>query len=106
MEQVADDLDTLLRFERAAAINEYAAWLRQLGRLSGKPTLQCCERGDVGGVLEPGDVGMAADGSRGRAGRIEEHGVERPGLPLRGIGGDGFRAELEPGKVLPKSFES
>ena len=32
-------------------------------------------------LLEPGDVGMAADGAGGRAGRIDQHGVERPGLP-------------------------
>ena len=37
---------------------------------------------DVGLALQPGDVGMAADRAGGRAGRIEQHGVERPGLPF------------------------
>src|SRR5262249_57908191 len=69
-EETADDLDPFLRLERAGAIDENATRLRQLARLGHEPALQRCERGDVGRALEPGDVGMAADRSRRRAGGI------------------------------------
>ena len=90
VEEVADDLDAFLRLERAGAIDEDAAWLGQLDRLRDEPPLQSRERGDVGLALEPGDIGVAADGAGRRAGRIEQDGVERLGLPLRHVGGDGF----------------
>ena len=60
---------------------------------------------DVRFALEPGDVGMAADGAGRRAGRVEQHGVERLRLPFRDVGDDGFGCEPEPRQVLLQSFE-
>ena len=79
-----------LRLERAGAIDQGAAGLDQLDRAVEQPPLQRGERGDVGFALEPGHVGMAADGAGRGAGRIEQHGVERPALPFQRVGGDGL----------------
>ena len=48
---------------------------------------------------------MAADGAGRGAGRIEQHGVERPRLPLRHVGGDGVGGEPEAGEVLRSRSE-
>ncbi len=45
---------------------------------------------------------MAADGAGRRAGRVEQHGVERAGLPLRGIGDDSLGRKLEAREILPQ----
>src|SRR5262249_50574441 len=106
IEEIADDVDPLLTLERAGAIDENAARLCELARLRHEPTLQGRERRDIGRALEPGDVGMAADGSRRRAGGIEEDGVERAWPPLHDVGRDRFGRELEASEVLPQPFES
>src|SRR5262249_50092444 len=95
----------LLGLQRATAINQRTPGFRQLSRPYRKPTLQCRERSDVGRTLEPGDVRMTADSSRRRARCVEENGVERPRLPLRGVSGDDFCAEAEPGEILPQSLQ-
>src|SRR5262249_56102337 len=92
-------------WEREGEIDQRTPGFCQLARLSHEPALQGCERGDVGRALKPGDVGMAADGPRRRAGGIEEDGVERPCPPLREIDGDRFRGETEALEVLPQPFE-
>src|SRR5439155_13337334 len=105
-EEIADDLDPFLRLERTTAIDENATRLRQVARLRHEPTLQRCERSDVGRTLEPGDVGMAADRPCRRAGGIEEYGVERPRPPLHDVGRDRFRREMEAGEILLQPFQS
>ena len=65
-----------LRLERAGAVDEQPAGLHQRGGAVEHLRLQRRERGDVLRLLQPGDVGMAADGAGRRAGRVEEHGVE------------------------------
>jgi hypothetical protein len=54
--------------------------------MADQPLLELGQLGDVGGLLEPGDVGVAADGTGGGAGGIQQHGVERLGRhPFAGI---------------------
>src|SRR5262249_45674235 len=100
IEQIPDDLDAFLGLKRAAAIEQDAARFGTRARRKCKPTLQGRECRDVGWALEPGDVGMAANRARRRAGRIKEDHIERPRLPLRGVSGDRFCAEMKPGEVL------
>ena len=92
-EEGLDDVGSFLRLERAGAVDQGAARLGDLGRPGDEAPLQRRERGNVGRALEPGNVGMAADGAGRRAGRIEQHRVERAGAPLRDVGGDGVRRE-------------
>ena len=87
-----------LRLERAGAVDEGAARPGQLDRAREQPALQGGERGDVGLALEPGNVGMAADGAGRRAGRIEQHRVERARLPLRDVGRDGLGRRARGGR--------
>ncbi len=49
---------------------------------------------------------MAADGAGRRARRVEQHRVERSGLPLGRVGGDGFGRQLQAGEILPQPFEA
>ena len=48
---------------------------------------------------------MAADGAGRGAGRIEQHGIERTGLPLRRVGDDGFGVR-QAGQVLAQPLEA
>ena len=62
-----------------------------------------CKRGehcDVGLALEPGHVGMAADGAGRGAGRIEQHRIERsaPAIPAR------RRRRFRPGAQAARIF--
>ena len=77
VEEILDDVGAFLRLERAGAIDQRAARLGELGGVGEEPALQRGERGDVGLPLEPGDIGMAADGAGRGAGRIEQNRVER-----------------------------
>src|SRR3954447_4992977 len=106
VEEVADDLDAFFWLERAGAVDEDAAWFGQFDRLRNEPPLQSRERGDVVLALEPGDIGVAADGARRSAGRIQQDGVKRLGLPLRDVGGYGFRGQMQAGQVLSQPFEA
>ena len=69
-----------LRLQRADAIDQHAARLGQLDRAVEQARLQPDQRRDVGLALEPGHVGMAADGAGRGAGRIEQYRVERLGI--------------------------
>ena len=48
---------------------------------------------------------MPADRSGGRAGRIEQHGVERPSLPFRDVGRDDFGVQTEPREIVAQPRE-
>ncbi len=64
-----------------------------------QPRLQRGKLGDVGIALQMHDIRVPPDGARGRARRIEQHGIELPpGLPGRGIRRHDIRLEAEPGR--------
>ena len=72
-----DRLHALVRLERTGAVDDEPARPRELDRAASSSALQGGERRDVLFALQPGDVGMAADGAGRGAGRVEQHGVER-----------------------------
>ena len=61
---------------------------------------------DILGALQAQDVGMAADGARGRAGRVEQHHVEgAPRRPARRVGLHDLGRELQARQVLAQAIE-
>ena len=56
--------------------------------------------------LSQGMSGMAADGAGRRARRIEQHGVERPGLPFGHVGRDHLGGEAQPRQIVAQRASS
>ena len=101
-QKIGDDVFVLLRLA-ASRCNRPAcrrAWSAPTAR-SIKRRCSAGEPDDVGRSLEPGHVGMAADGAGRRARRIEQHGVERaPALPFRDIGADDLGGKRQPRQIV------
>ena len=64
------------RLQRTGAIDQRPARLQQRDRPLQQPLLQRRQRGDIGLLPQPGDVGMAADGAGRGAGRVDQDAVE------------------------------
>ncbi len=96
LRQYPGNLSALLGLERAGAVDQPATGLRQTRRRLEQPCLEGDELVAVLRRFRPGDVGVAADGPGGAAGRVEQHGVEGLRLPLRRIDGDDVGRQAEP----------
>ena len=95
----------LLGFERAYAIDDGAARPRQRDRLVEQVCLQLDERGKVAVALDPGDVGMAADGAGRAARRVQEHGVKRRRFEDEGVGDDDLGVKAQAGEIGGEQLE-
>src|SRR5438067_2210782 len=104
-EQRRDLLLTFLGFERADAVYDLAAGLRQGGRAVEQPLLQADELRKVTLALEPADVGMAADRAGRGTRRVDQYGIERAALPFGRVGGDHVGMQAEPHQILAHTHE-
>jgi len=95
----------LLRFQRAGAIDEEAARLRQRDRLVEKLRLQPDELRKIARPLDPGDVGMAADGACRGARRVQENRIERRRIDIERVGNDDLRMKPEPLEIGGEHLE-
>ena len=89
-----DLLLALLRLERAGAVDDPcrpASSARRRGRAGGAAGRRAAAMS--ASRLSQATSGMAADRAGRRAGRVEQHGVERPGLPFGRVGRDRFGGE-------------
>src|SRR5262249_53634715 len=100
VEEIAHNLRSLFRLERAGAIDQDTARLEELSGLRDQPRLQRRQARNIALALDPGDVGMAPDGSGRRTGRIEQERVERYAEALRCVGSDCLCLETKSREVL------
>ena len=98
-QQRLDLLLALLRLERADAIDDRPPGLISATARSSRRRCRSVST-RYRPPLEPGDVRVAADRAGRRAGRIEQHRIERPALPFGRVGGDHFGLQAEPREVL------
>jgi hypothetical protein len=105
-EIIRDLLFTFIVFERTGAVDNRAARDNEVGCAVEQAALQIGERGDVGFVLQPGDVGMTANRARGGSWCIDQHAVERGALPFGGIGGDAFGFKMQAREVFAHARKS
>ena len=93
----------LLGLQRTGAIDQRAARLEQSGRLLEQALLQGGQRGDLGFLAQPGDVGVTANRAGRSAGRIDEDAVDAAmfgAAPFGGVSDNGLGAELQPRQII------
>ena len=73
--------------------------------MSSNVRLQLDERGEVARPLDPGDVGVAADGAGRAARRVQEHGVERRRVEGERVGDHDLRSEAQAREIGGKQLE-
>ena len=96
-----------LRLQRANRIDHPAAGPQHRGGGGDQGVLLLRESGDVLLALEVRDVGVAADGARGAARRVEQHGVQRNGgTPTGRVGGHDSGGELQALQVFLQAHGS
>lgn len=105
IQQRGDGLLAFLRFQRTGAIDQRAAGLEQAHTFLQQPLLQRVERAEIGFVLQPGDVGVAADGAGRHAGRVEKDRIEWTAVPFGRIGRHASGFEREPREIVPQARE-
>ncbi len=90
----------LLGLEGTDAVDQPPAFPDPCGGARQKRGLQGRQGGDVGRPHIPQHVRMAAEGSGGRAGGVEEDGVEGARIgPVRGVGGDDLGGKAGAGEA-------
>ena len=95
-EKSGDLVRSFLRLERAGAVEQEPVGAHKGSGVAQQALLQVRHAGHVLFGLEPQNVGVPADGSGGRARRIEDDDIETgAGRPGRGIGGDEGGGQLE-----------
>ena len=107
-QQRVDLLLAFLGLERADAIDERPPGLRQRDRAR-RAAGACSRRAarDRVSRFEPGDVRMAADRAGRRAGRVEQHGVERAPADHGRVGADaGRRPRAQAREILVERASS
>ena len=111
-EQAGDDVLAFLGLQRAGAIDQRAARFGQRDGVLDQPPLQRGELCDVRGVLEPRYVGVAADGARRGARRVDQNGIKRLGRPFGDIRADKLGCKrqaaqifLQPGEACRRAID-
>ncbi len=105
MQQRVDGALAFFGFERTGAIDHDTARLEQRGSAIEQARLQRAQLRQIALVLEPGDVGMAADRSGRKAGRIEQHGVERPAAPFGCVGCDDVGRQVQAPEIVDEALQ-
>ena len=97
-------LDPLLLLQGADGVDQPAAGAQHGGGRFDQPILPGDQRRQIAGPLDVRQVRMAADGAGGRAGCVQQDGVQRRVRPpIVGVGLDDLGAEMQPRQVLAQA---
>src|ERR1700730_11312998 len=107
LEKIGDLPLPLLDLERAGAIDQRPARLDHLAGGGEQTLLDDGKTGDVLWALQVRHVGMATNGARRRARRIEQDAGDLAArLPNRGVGGDCLDREIEAVEIADQAVET